>query len=247
VLTDETRTAPGPREIRNLFRGELKWITPLLWLAFIASSMTTYFFTLWGPTVYESLGFSRAASAWITSSNSVAGATGGLLLMRFTDRLGPVSVASFPAMAVPLLLLVGFGSMSVTSFVPLVFVLSIFLNGGHYGITSITGLPYPTAYRGLGTGWAASMAKIGSVAGPWIGGYILSSSLPPQQIFAVMAVCPAVLCLSVLTIGSIQRTARLRAVRTGANQRPLVAGGADAAGADAAPGAAAGRSRCGRL
>jgi MFS transporter, AAHS family, 4-hydroxybenzoate transporter len=239
VVSDEARTTG---EVRNLFRGELGWITPLLWTAFIASSLTTYFFTYWGPTVYESVGFSREASAWITSSNSVAGATGGLLLMRFTDRFGPVSVASFPALAVPLLLVVGFASMSATSFVPLVFLLSIFLNGGHYGITSITGLFYPTAYRGLGTGWAASMAKIGSIAGPLIGGYILSSSLPPRQIFAVMAVCPAVLCLSVLAIGSIQRAARVRAA---ANQREFEAG-AVAAGAVEA-GAAAGRSRWGRL
>jgi AAHS family 4-hydroxybenzoate transporter-like MFS transporter len=216
VISDEARPEPRGGEIRHLFRGELRWITPLLWGAFIASSMTAYFFTYWGPTVYESLGFSRSASAYITSTNSLAGATGGLLLMRFTDRLGPASIAAFPALAVPLLLTVGLVSMSATSLLPLVFLVSIFLNGGHYGIQSITGLYYPTAYRGLGAGWASSMAKLGSIAGPSIGAIVLSSNLPKQQIFAVMAVCPAVFCVCVLAIGSIQRTARLRAVRTGA-------------------------------
>jgi AAHS family 4-hydroxybenzoate transporter-like MFS transporter len=215
IVSDEGRPEQRERAIRNLFRGELRWITPLLWTAFIASSMTAYFFTYWGPTVYESLGFSRAASAYITSTNSLAGAIGGLLLMRFTDRRGPTSIAAFPAFAVPLLLTVGFVSMSATSILPLVFLVSIFLNGGHYGIQSITGLYYPTAYRGLGAGWASSMAKLGSIAGPTIGAVVLSSNLPKQQIFAVMAVCPAVFCLCVLAIGSIQRTARLRAVRTG--------------------------------
>ncbi|MGH8260765.1 MAG: MFS transporter, partial [Steroidobacteraceae bacterium] len=208
VLSDERREDEHPRGVAALFEGRLRYITPLLWAGYIASSMTTFFLTSWGPLVYEGLGFSRDAAAWVTSSNALAGSAGGLLLMRFTDRLGVTSVAVFPAVAVPLLVVVGFAHVSQPAFIALLILLSLFLSGAHFGVTSITGLFYPTSHRALGTGWASSMAKIGSIAGPLIGGWILSSSLPLQHTFAVMAVCPAAFCLCMLGIGSIQRRAR---------------------------------------
>jgi MFS transporter, AAHS family, 4-hydroxybenzoate transporter len=191
-----------------LFGGELARITPLLWIGYIASSMTTFFLTSWGPIVFETLGFTRSAAAFVSSSNSLGGMLGGLLLMRFTDRVGVITLALFPLVAVPLLLIAGFGSMSQSAFVALMLLLSVFLAGSHYGITSITGIFYPTVHRGLGTGWASSMGKIGSTLGPFLGAIILSSSLPTQETFAVMAVCPAVLGACMLGIGLLQRRAQ---------------------------------------
>ncbi|HTX23593.1 MAG TPA: MFS transporter [Steroidobacteraceae bacterium] len=208
VLSDETASSVSPRHVRVLFSGDLARITPLLWLGYIASSMTTFFLTSWGPIVFGALGFTRNAAALFSSSNSLGGMLGGLALMRFTDRTGVITLALFPLISVPLLLAAGFGSMSQTAFVALMLLLSVFLAGSHFGITSITGLFYPTACRGLGTGWASSVGKIGSTAGPIIGGIVLSSSLPTQQTFAVMAVCPAVLCVCMLAIGLLQRRAR---------------------------------------
>ena len=50
---------------------------------------------------------------------------------------------------------------------------------------------YPSAYRANGAGWATSVAKIGSIAGP-VGGWVLGTSLPVRNIYAVLAICPAV-------------------------------------------------------
>jgi MFS transporter, AAHS family, 4-hydroxybenzoate transporter len=208
VLADEPASSVSPRNLAALFSGELAWITPLLWIGYIASSMTTFFLTSWGPLVFEALGFSRHSAALVASSNSLGGMLGGLALMRFTDRIGVVSLATLPLIAVPLLLIAGFAGMSQTAFVMLMILLSVFLAGSHFGVTSIPGLFYPTAHRGLGTGWASSMGKIGSAAGPFIGGIILASSLPKRETFAVMAVCPAVLCACMLGIGVLQRRAQ---------------------------------------
>jgi MFS family permease len=46
VIGDEARPAPETRRLASLFHGELKVITPLLWAAYMASSMTAYFFTI---------------------------------------------------------------------------------------------------------------------------------------------------------------------------------------------------------
>jgi MFS transporter, AAHS family, 4-hydroxybenzoate transporter len=205
VLSDERPASASPHSVAVLFEGKLRYITPLLWAGYFASSMTTFFLAQWGPIVYEGLGFSRESAAWVTSSQSLAGSTGGLLLMRLTDRFGAVSVGIFPAIAVPLLLAVAFTHVTQGAFIALIVMAALFLSGSHFGITSIIGTFYPTSHRALGTGWASSIAKFGSIAGPSIGGVVLSSGLPVQHTFAVMTICPATLCLCMLAIATVQR------------------------------------------
>ena len=196
--------------IGPLFKGELRKITPLLWIAYIASSMSTYYLTLWGPRVYEGLGYARSSAAWLMSMSSVAAAIGAVTLMRFTDRVGVISVAVFPGLAVPLLIIAGYAHIGQMGLALLVALFNVFLGGSHYGVTSTVGTFYPTAYRATGTGWAASMAKLGSIAGPWIGAHVLSSTLPLQRTFAVMAICPAVLSVCYCAISLAQRDAMRR-------------------------------------
>ena len=204
VLPDEIGAGASGTALARLFRGPLARITPCIWLGYLASSMTIFFLTFWGPLVYGELGFSHRAAALLASGMSIAGMSGGLAIMRFTDRIGVKSLALFPAAAVPLLLLTGLLHVSHPQFAALILSLSVFLNGSHYGITSITGLFYPTACRAFGTGWASTFGKVGSLVGPGIGGVVLASGLPTQHVFALMAVCPATLCLCLLGIGQVQ-------------------------------------------
>jgi MFS transporter, AAHS family, 4-hydroxybenzoate transporter len=198
-----------------LFRGPLRLITPLVWLAYAASSMSTFFFTNWGPMLFQRMGLSRADAAWSSSFNSIAGAIGALLLMRFTDRLGPISVALLPAVAVPFLVLLGFVPVGHGTFMAMMALLYVFLGGSHYGIISITGTFYPTTHRALGTGWASAVGKIGSVAGPWVGGGIMAavvaSTIPARDTFLFLALCPSVFFLCMLSIGIMVRRGLVRA------------------------------------
>jgi MFS transporter, AAHS family, 4-hydroxybenzoate transporter len=198
-------------DVRSLFAGPLRYITPLLWLGYAASSMTSFFFTTWGPMVFESLGFTRSTAAYSTSLNSLAGAFGAVCLMRFTDRIGAISVAVMPAIAVPFLLYIGLEPVGHAEFLVMMALLMIFLGGSHYGIISISGTFYPTAHRALGTGWISAMGKIGSVAGPWLGAAILSSNIPVQRTFALLALAPAVFAVAVFIIGMLERRGRVRA------------------------------------
>lgn len=186
-----------------LFRDQLRFITPLLWLAYIASSMAVFFLATWTPLVFEALSFTRAQAAIAGSLNAVAGAVGGLLLMRFTDTIGAIAITAMPLFAVPLLLVAAFVPMDHAAFMALFVLIALFLIGGHFGLHSIAGIFYPSAYRGNGTGWAISVAKIGSIAGPFAAGLILSTSLPVRYIFAVLAVCPAVFVVCIFVIGRI--------------------------------------------
>ncbi len=192
----------------HLFRDELRWITPLIWLAFVASSLSTYFLTSWGPLILEDMGFGADRAAWLSAGNSLCGAIGGLAIMGFTDNKGSISVAVMPAIAAPLLLIAGLAPMGLGVFLVLSLILSLFLGGGHYAIQSIIGTFYPSTLRANGSGWAGSVAKIGSILGPLIGGLVLSTNLPLRNTYALLAVCPAVFGVCVLSIGLIDRKMR---------------------------------------
>lgn len=188
---------------RLLFGGTLRWITPMLWVAYIFSSMAVFFLATWTPLVFEALSYSRPEAAAAGSITAVAGALGGLALMRFTDTFGAIAVASMPALALPLLLIGGFADVGHAGFLVLIGLIAFALIGGHFGLHSIAGIFYPSAWRGNGAGWATSVAKVGSIAGPYLGGIILATSLPVRHIFALMAVCPAMVLLCMLVVGRL--------------------------------------------
>jgi AAHS family 4-hydroxybenzoate transporter-like MFS transporter len=213
ILADET-TKQGSFRPQMLFLGELRLITPLLWLAYIFSSMAAFFLATWTPLVFEALQFSRTEAATASSVNSLMGALGGLMLMRFTDRLGAIAIIAMPICAIPLLLTVGLVDLPQPAFLALNALVSLTLIGGHFGMHSIAGIFYPSAYRGSGAGWATSVAKIGSILGPWAGGMILASGLPVRHIFAVLAVCPAVVLVSMFVLGRLHTGLKRREAPT---------------------------------
>src|SRR5580692_3590602 len=188
-----------------LFKGELRLITPLVWIGYIASSLAVFFIVNWTPVVFEALKYSRKEAATAASLYSAMGAVGGLLLMRFTDKRGAIAITVMPVMTTILLLTATFVGMGHLEFLVLSAITGGFLIGGHFGMHSICGIFYPSAYRANGAGWATSIAKIGSVAGPILGGIILSTSLPVRYIFAVLAVCPAMLGVCIYIVGRIQQ------------------------------------------
>jgi AAHS family 4-hydroxybenzoate transporter-like MFS transporter len=192
VLSDEPKAA-GQFRVGDLFLGKLAVITPLLWSGYVASSLAIYFAASWGPIVLESLDFPRHTSALVASLGGLLGAVAGLALMRFTDRFGPRAVAFYPALAVPVLLMQGFGVIPIDLFLAVNVLGAMLVSGGHFGILSIAGIFYPSAIRASGAGWATSVAKIGAILGPIIGAAVLSSGLPVIRSYALLAVCPAIL------------------------------------------------------
>lgn len=207
VLSDEAVTTSKFR-VAELFAGRLRVFTPLLWIGFFMSSLGVFFTSSWGPIVLESLEFPRATAALVKSSASLLGAFAGLLLMRFTDRLGPIAISAYPAVAVPVLLIVGFGLLSGDAFLVMALLGTVMVMGAHFGIQSIAGVYYPSAIRATGGGVASGVAKLGAILGPLVGAAVLSSELPVVRTYALLAVCPVALFLCVLGIAAALRAPR---------------------------------------
>ena len=202
VLADEPGHSTSFRP-SMLFEGDLRLITPLLWIAYIFSSVAVYFLATWTPLVFEALHFTRADAAWTGTLVSITGAIGGLLLMRFTDNKGAIAVTVMPLVAIPLLIATGFLDFGYGGLFVVMGLIGLFVVGAHFGMHTLAGMYYPSHYRANGAGWATSVAKVGSIAGPWVAGIILSTSLPVRNIFAILAICPAVVMICVFMIGRI--------------------------------------------
>ena len=114
--------------------------------------------------------------------------------MRFTDNKGAIAVTVMPLVAIPLLLATGFIDFGYAGIFIAMGFIGLTVVGAHFGMHTLAGMYYPTHYRANGAGWATSIATIGSVAGPMVGGVVLSTGLPVRNIFGVLAICPARSC-----------------------------------------------------
>lgn len=190
---------------RQLFEGQLAYITPLLWIGYTASTLAIYFIVNWSPTLIEQMHFARSTAAYVATAGNVAGMVVGLILMRFTDKKGPIAVAAFPIMVVPALLLIGMLQPARGGLIALIVLSTTLIVGGHYGINSIASIYYPTAIRASGGGWASSVAKFGGIAGPIVGGALLASGVTATHTLALTSFCPAILAACALGIAVVVR------------------------------------------
>ena len=70
----------------------------------------------------------------------------------------------------------------------LLLVIVIFLSGmtiigSQTGANATCGKLYPARMRTSGLGWALGVGRLGGIAAPVLGGYLLRSGRPPTQIF----------------------------------------------------------------
>lgn len=174
VLSDEQRVggeSPWAKSA-ELFKGALAFITPVIWFTYFFSSFAIYLKTAFGVLFMEALGIERMMAADIASIGGLIGAIGGVFLLMFTERRGPIWIAIAPLAGIPLALLIGSGLIDGGAlFVPVLLIGSITIGVGHAAVISMTSIYYPSAVRSTGGGWASFMAKFAAVAAPIVGGY----------------------------------------------------------------------------
>ena len=61
-------------------------------------------------------------------------------------------------------------------------------SGIQAGINSLLGLVYTPAIRSTGAGWALAAGRVGTIAGPLLGGLLLALGLGVRQMFVAAAI-----------------------------------------------------------
>ena len=187
-----------------LFAGQLRFVTPVLWLAYIANSMALFFLQSWLPVLIEGVGVLPRQAALLTTLFSVGSTVGGLVMMRFVDRRGVLLIMVLPLIGFPLVASLGMG-LAVLKLMCVVFGVGFCVAGTQSGLNAVASMVYPTAFRSKGTGSALGVAKIGSISGPIIGGALLGGHLPVSQLFHAAAVPLSIVAALALVLGRVYR------------------------------------------
>jgi AAHS family 4-hydroxybenzoate transporter-like MFS transporter len=186
-----------------LFSGARRYATPLLWLVYAANSMALYFLNNWLPILIESAGLQTKQAVWISSTFQIGGSLGGLILMRSVDRFGPYAIAAAAVIAFPLTAAIGTPGLGEPMLLVAVTLVGLCTVGAQSAIHGSAGLFYPVSYRSNGVGWANSIAKVGAIAGPLLGGALLSAHRPVQELFIAASIPLFVVIVSAFILGRI--------------------------------------------
>ncbi|HEY5878445.1 MAG TPA: aromatic acid/H+ symport family MFS transporter [Nakamurella sp.] len=162
---------------------------PTVLLGFMSASalMLVYVLNTWLPVLMEGAGFNAKGSLSFLLVLNGGAIVGALIGSRVADRFGPkpVVVASF---------LIGAGAMLLMTFSLPVALLLLFVgivglgtSGTQILIYGFTAGYYPTPMRGAGVAWCAGFGRLGGVAGPLLGGFLLAAGLAVNSIFFVLA------------------------------------------------------------
>jgi AAHS family 4-hydroxybenzoate transporter-like MFS transporter len=103
-------------------------------------------------------------------------------------------------LAAPLLLVMGLAPVSLQGLAVFSLLSMAMISGTHFGMHSIAGIFYPSAVRANGAGWATSVAKIGSIFAPLLGGYLLAMHMPPRLLFVLLAATPLLSAVSLILL-----------------------------------------------
>src|ERR1700733_555394 len=177
-----------------IFKGRLAWITPMFWLSNAINLMIFYFVNQWMPTILAGNGVPAGRAGLAVTGVQLAGTLGGLIIMRPLDLFGFIPVPILFALAIPIIACIGLSGLSVTMTFVLVAAAGFCLLGLQFGnIASETNM-YPTYIRSWGVGSCFGAGRVGSVIGPYVGGYLIAAHMPLQQMFMIAAI-PLVLGL----------------------------------------------------
>lgn len=176
----------------------------LLWLVFFPTLLILYLVLNWLPTLVNAKGFAEDASlsAVLFNGGSIVGA---LVLGPLVDRFGvrwPLVLAFLGLIGA----LVGLGwATEFVAVMALSAAVGFFLLGANYALYGAAASYYPMEVRGRGSGAAIAWGRLGSVAGPLVGGYLLQGGAAPGEVFYWMTPFALVAAVGVLWLAFATR------------------------------------------
>ncbi len=202
ILGDEVKQEHNFR-LGDLFAGNLRWLTPIIWIGYFASALGIFFKSAFGPTILERMHIAREVAANVSAIGGLLGAVAGVVIMRMSARYGLKFAATCTILIVPMAVAVGMEWIPAGLLLPVIVIQSMLVGGCHTAIISQLALYYPSAIRASAGGCASAVGKIGGFIGPFIGAAILATGIPAVRTYALAAICPFILFLSIMAISTL--------------------------------------------
>lgn len=200
---DKTQTFALPKgeesgvPVIKLFTNGRAVSTLLFWVSFFMCLLMIYGLNTWLPKLMDGAGLSVSGLMFLLILNFGA-IFGAIFGGRLADKFGSKSVliGFFIAAATSLTLL------GLVQNIIILYILVAIAGATTIGTQIITNAYisqyYPTEIRSSGLGWALGIGRLGAIAGPIIGGVLLTMSLPFYQNFLAFAI-PGVIGAIALT------------------------------------------------
>jgi MFS transporter, AAHS family, 4-hydroxybenzoate transporter len=184
--------------IKMLFREGYALQTVLLWVIFFCSLMNLFLFVYWLPEVLHLTGMTPAEAARTTSFRELGAILAVVYLGLLIDRFGPQRALAWHYAAG----IVFIGAIALLALPYLLLAIVIFFSGmtiigSQTGANAACGKLYPARMRTSGLGWALGIGRLGGIAAPVLGGYLLSLGMHPRQIF--LSACGFALIAAIAT------------------------------------------------
>src|SRR5262249_26846575 len=188
--------------VAHLFREGRALPTVLLWIVFFMSLLNIFLINFWLPTLTHDAGIALVLANMATGLFQAGGVVSTLLGGRAVDAFGAYRVLSpayfFAAVSIGAL---GFAVFSPPLLLIVATVAGFCLIGGQTGVNALASTFYPTFIRSTGVGWALGIGRIGSIAGPGVGGILIALHWPTTAIFIIGGVAALCAALALFAMG----------------------------------------------
>ena len=160
--------------------------------------LTSYFLISWTPALLTLHGMNPQRAAVAGVLLNVGGVAGALGLSFIAGRKSPV-LALTVALTAGAILVVLFGRVSAlagSAAMASVFTIGALLIGAQISVPALAVHLYPPSIYATGVGVPMAIGRIGSIAGPLIGGYLVAIQLGWNYLFLLAAIPPAIAALA---------------------------------------------------
>jgi len=181
--TERLDVADG-NPVKMLFGPGYALQTMLMWIIFFCSLMNLFLFIYWMPEVLHLTGMTPPEAARATSFRELGAILAVVYLGVLIDRFGPErALAWHYAAGVVFIALIALVAMPYLMLVIVIFFSGMTIIGSQTGANAACGKLYPARMRTSGLGWALGIGRLGGIAAPILGGYLLRTGMAPPHIF----------------------------------------------------------------
>jgi MFS transporter, AAHS family, 4-hydroxybenzoate transporter len=158
--------------------------TILLWIIYFCSLLNLFLFAYWMPTVLNLIGMTPPQAVFASSLRDFGAMFAVLYLGVAIDRMGPErTLALHYAVGAVFIAVIALVALPYALLLLVTFLAGATIIGSQTGANGTCGKLYPARMRTSGLGWALGIGRLGGIAAPVLGGYLLAIGLPPTRIF----------------------------------------------------------------
>ena len=164
--------------VRLLFSEGYALQTVLLWIIYFCSLMNLFLFAYWMPTVLNLIGMSPPQAVFASSLRDFGAIFAVLYLGLAIDRIGPErTLALHYAIGAVFIAVIALVALPYAMLLVMSFLAGMTIIGSQTGANGTCGKLYPARMRTSGLGWALGIGRLGGIAAPLLGGYLLAIGL----------------------------------------------------------------------